>query len=527
MIAASTSGDGYWREGIGPLRGREQDLHENLVAGTLEATSGKSRGAGTPPGMLAFGGNNTSGELEVSTAVRAKGGTGHGDFESETFVLQTRGSNVSVEDDFSGMIGSNADRASGGAPIVIAFEPRERGDDGRGYDREPNFSENISPAVNTVKTPVIAFDTTQITHPENRSRPDDRSPQLSQSGHPPAIAFSTKESGADASLEITPTLRAESGDPHMGGRMAVAFDCKAGGDTSFSISDHTAGALRGEGHGGGHAAVAVDPETRHDVEHGTPSEADAVEALRALRRQVGEEAFSQWGSGIIAAFWPQEILQSKVHGCSLRCPTEPEHGLVNYTLSRQKNLSSGIMPSLWQAGCDGRAPRRWRPHEQLAEQLGAYLSRLPYSPSPAERLMRALWASCEGPGLLRETLSAIQEARRSSCSEGQPVRRGASGRSAESDQALRDAGVRPEVPRERILLEARAADETRSGASVRRLTAEECEALQAFPRGYTLIHFRGKPAADGPRYRSCGNSMCCSEIKWILTRIEMFEGLKK
>ena len=36
---------------------------------------------------------------------------------------------------------------------------------------------------------LIAFDTTQITHPENRSRPDDRSPQLAASAHAPTIAF--------------------------------------------------------------------------------------------------------------------------------------------------------------------------------------------------------------------------------------------------------------------------------------------------------------------------------------------------
>jgi C-5 cytosine-specific DNA methylase len=35
---------------------------------------------------IAFGGNNTSGPIEVATTLRAKGGTGHGDFESETFV---------------------------------------------------------------------------------------------------------------------------------------------------------------------------------------------------------------------------------------------------------------------------------------------------------------------------------------------------------------------------------------------------------------------------------------------------------
>lgn len=36
--------------------------------------------------VKAYGGNNTAGPIDVATAVRAKGGTGHGDFESETFI---------------------------------------------------------------------------------------------------------------------------------------------------------------------------------------------------------------------------------------------------------------------------------------------------------------------------------------------------------------------------------------------------------------------------------------------------------
>lgn len=35
---------------------------------------------------MAYGGNNTAGPINVATAVRAKGGTGHGDCESETFI---------------------------------------------------------------------------------------------------------------------------------------------------------------------------------------------------------------------------------------------------------------------------------------------------------------------------------------------------------------------------------------------------------------------------------------------------------
>jgi DNA (cytosine-5)-methyltransferase 1 len=59
-----------------------------------------------------------------------------------------------------------------------------------------------------------------------------------------------------------------------------------------------------------------------------------------------------------------------------------------------------------------------------------------------------------------------------------------------------------------------------SGAAVRRLMPVECERLQAFPDGYTQVPSRGKPAADGPRYKALGNSMCVNVMRWIGERIE-------
>lgn len=58
---------------------------------------------------------------------------------------------------------------------------------------------------------------------------------------------------------------------------------------------------------------------------------------------------------------------------------------------------------------------------------------------------------------------------------------------------------------------------------VRRLTPEECESLQAFPRKYTRIPWRKKSAdkcADGPRYKALGNSWCVNNVRWIGERIE-------
>lgn len=57
----------------------------------------------------------------------------------------------------------------------------------------------------------------------------------------------------------------------------------------------------------------------------------------------------------------------------------------------------------------------------------------------------------------------------------------------------------------------------------RRLTPLECEFLQGFPRGYTQIPWRGKPAEqcpDGPRYKAIGNSMAVPVMHWIGERIQ-------
>lgn len=88
---------------------------------------------------------------------------------------------------------------------------------------------------------------------------------------------------------------------------------------------------------------------------------------------------------------------------------------------------------------------------------------------------------------------------------------------------------------------------------VRRLTPMECERLQGFPDGYTLIpgkhkfkaeihkailqfimrHFNLERSAaislagnpDGPRYKALGNSMAKPVIKWIGRRIQIWEDL--
>ena len=73
--------------------------------------------------------------------------------------------------------------------------------------------------------------------------------------------------------------------------------------------------------------------------------------------------------------------------------------------------------------------------------------------------------------------------------------------------------------------------------AVRRLTPNECEVLQGFPRDYTdlnqhkLMKGKYKPdekrqtkqTADGPRYKALGNSMAVPVMRWIGERIQQVE----
>lgn len=60
---------------------------------------------------------------------------------------------------------------------------------------------------------------------------------------------------------------------------------------------------------------------------------------------------------------------------------------------------------------------------------------------------------------------------------------------------------------------------------VRRLTPRECARLQGFPDDYLDITYRGKPAADGPKYKALGNSWAIPCVRWIGERIQQVEGI--
>ena len=93
----------------------------------------------------------------------------------------------------------------------------------------------------------------------------------------------------------------------------------------------------------------------------------------------------------------------------------------------------------------------------------------------------------------------------------------------------REDGAQPEIDPDNLAsIRAASGGSSRSYIAthgVRRLTPRECERLQGFPDDYTLVPHRGKPAADGPRYKALGNSMAVPVMRWIGERIAAVEAV--
>ena len=334
-----------------------------------------------------------------------------------------------------------------------------------------------------------------------------------------AVAFTAINDGGDCQADVTPTLTCGGGGGHGVG-MAAAFVQNSrdevrlmGGDgqivgalaaetgakqqcyvaqpvsirgrdggATAELGDEVGNCLRASSGGGDKPYVLVNQSQIGGQQHANAEKTRPIEALRILREAIGEEAFCVWSLGILAALQPAQVLQSSLHGTGFRCATFSRSWVVYCALSRQEDSSAWLLQSLRETECEGCPPQGWEPSEQLTRELGAYLSELSQPGAQAARFVRDLREASEGSGLLRQALSAVQEVGRSSGSETQSAHR---------------------------------------TYAVRRLTVEECEFLQGFPRGYTQVPYRNKPAADGPRYKALGNSMAVPCMSWIGRRIDV------
>lgn len=307
----------------------------------------------------------------------------------------------------------------------------------------------------------------------------------------PMIAFHPTQDPISSTDGSTHALGCGSTGGQASVAVAVALRGREGGATA-ELGDEVQNCLRASSSGGDKPYVLCETLYNKGLNHGGlyagTQETHTGKILRTLREAVGEEAFAQWGLGILGSLQSPEILRQALHGLSIRPAAFSRSWVVHCALSRSENGSGWLLQSLREAGCERCASQGWEPSEQLTRELGAYLSELSQPGAQAARFVRDLLEASEGDGLLRQALSAVQEVGRSSGSETQSAHR---------------------------------------TYAVRRLTVEECEFLQGFPRGYTRIPWRNKPAdqcPDGPRYKALGNSWAVPVVRWIGARIHRAMG---
>jgi len=240
---------------IGPGGGRFTDLSPTL---DTRAKDGPIRNQ-LAVAVMAYGGNNTAGPIDVATARNAcASASGRMDFESETFLVQPvshslRGEGFDVSEDGTGRgtplvpVAMVNMQGSKGNAVAQADGPSFTLNAMHGHDvhaiavpvaystklhntqsnQAGKFYENYTASLDANSPPpAIVFDTTQVTSPQNRSNPQPGDPchPLAAGAHSPAIAF-------PANLSGTQCASAEDIAPSMGAKnpTAVAFQSSQSG----------------------------------------------------------------------------------------------------------------------------------------------------------------------------------------------------------------------------------------------------------------------------------------------------------
>ena len=456
-----------------PPPGREAGAR---VAGSLEA---RTTGGGFPGTDGACGGYLTP----VEPLARTCEGSGQRlDGESDTFLT------VAVADTLKG------------------HHPRGREDDtyiahtlrGDGFDASEDGTGRGTPLV-PVNLP-IPIDMRQAsrggTMTNNRAEgfsggapgtgigeAGDPAPSLSLS-HPPAIAYQCHGSnvgpmgtvragnGNEASGVPFIVNAAESCATQSHARPSEVARCLDGGGSFATAQGGTVVISKNASAQSNTLEYQANTSTEGGPNHAHAVEVDAGEVLRAVRVKAGEEAFQEWGLGVLASLLPPEVLRALMHGGQFRCPPgQGESFLGHRPPPREEGSRFGSVREVWEAGRLRCPPPQWGLDGQLARELGAAMSLLPHQGTPSSWLMRDLWGASEGLGLLRQALSAVQEAWRSA--EGghadpeilQGMRRAGTGR-----EPVRSPLHAAETSESHDLIAHSGRKEVRGVSAVRRLT---------------------------------------------------------
>lgn len=349
------------------------------------------------------------------------------------------------------------------------------------------YGDKTGPLYTDGYTMAVAFDTTQITNRDNRSNPKPGDPchPLAAGAHPPAIAFTAKDYGQDAG-EISPTLR---GGAHT--------DSHANGGVMPAVA---------------HAAMAV--------RRLTPRECERLQGFPEIHRMVTVRVcFSEEERRALASCVGRPSTRLE------RALSEPVAAHVRIDLERQavRLLSAGRSTC---NASDAVEASAFRPLVPVADfvQVAALMTA---TAVPQIHGGEAASQQSISGSIPRWNGSAFVLA----CGrESEGFASDAARLTAEVTRCIRSTTLQrgPTSPRGDWTLATSASCVV---AAIGSCIHERIQAASSFNvviethSGYTAVPYRGKPAADGPRYKALGNSMAVPVMAWLGQRIAMVDAI--
>jgi DNA (cytosine-5)-methyltransferase 1 len=493
VFVLALGGAGAWRcadallpladslQGYPAPRREARERAARPIAGSSPASSGYRNDADTADNLIAFGGNNTSGEIDVTAGLLAQPGSGwKGDFDSETFITHSlRADGFDASEDGTGR----------GTPLVAStLRPPSRDATWRG-DGCDNLIAGVMPA--------IAFNWQNgggygEAHDGLGITEDGTGPLDASTIKAVAIPITIDAARRGEGTALTPS-------PDADGRVRLR-------DPGLGIGEDgdPAGTLQAAGPGAVFTLASRGRGDGHQLEFRDDGLANAVLTPSGGRAGIGVGAVA--------------IADMRIAQCA-----RTGGPLTGWCLGEQRP------DGLWSIRCPDCEDLREAAVTDLipfdAMQLTHPENRAnPQPGDPAPTLAKVSRPMVAAPVDLQNLalggdIAGTLDTTRPTRGGGQAVaftntpsqsNKDFNARPSERTQALTPNGNR---------VSARGGDVIMPTSAVRRLTPTECERLQGFPDGYTDVPFRGKAAADGPRYKALGNSFAAPVIRWIGERI--------
>lgn len=458
------SGRGFER--AGETRGQDPVV---AVAGTLCSNHGNIKAEHAWTGQLCYGGGNTQGPIAAATAVNA-GGCKRLDFDSET-------------------------------PLVP-----------------------------------MAFDTTQVTSPGNYSNPKPGDPchPLANGQHPPAIAFTQNQRDEVRSMDVAGDLSAE---PGMKQQAYIAFDCKQSGEGG-EVSPPLRALNHDQSHANAGGQMAVNRSA--GVRRLTPRECERLQGFpTCIERVIIEACSAHPNSDVVVALRCRRLQSNALHaddsvsgafaGCAdatLWNDQESRESLVAVSVRASHAASLLAVRSrgrfVWSAsGAEGSS---WCHQSILPDDIahaialanreleasirngkvGSQASTRRFILPSRGRWLAEMCGLGSGASVSDAIRRLIEATKYTTSSRGQHT--GGLGWTEATWLCFALAVTTSFIP-------------------AQTLDGNSYKVILDLERDYTLIEYRGKPAADGPRYKALGNSMAVPVMAWIGRRILAVEQL--